>query len=511
MRAQVPLALFALTFTVCQGQTVIPDPLPELKYPPIARVAHVQGDVVVSFRQTSEGRTADVRPISGPPMLQGIAVENVKAWHFATTAEPAGQVHKVTFHFQLDPPIDGYDNQPMTKVELDGVGGIRVLSIFTTGLERSECPSTIDRVSPSAVISGDFVELHRWNEVVRVGADGSVAWEQGKESRNGHISRGEAKSLLEGFRTQAVWGLCGNYNQAGLMDGDGSSLKVRIGGREKSVSEYGDVAPPIFREVELAIDAAVDTHQWRHGDPRTESIVEITHEYLPKPGKTKLMDAAHRGDKAGVQAALAAGDKLTDVDASGWTPLMYAASSYGGSVVKEMLEAGAKVSERSKRGETALMASAVTGMADEDLLDAGADVNAVNDVGMTTLMLLAQHGEPDEITALLKAHADALKKDAARRTALDYLNAANCGRPIVQEKDPKWMTLGYSSCNALSDDNYQKSKQLLIDAGARATRVLTEGSDKASRPNRDSQRLLGTSYLPVGATVAGEPPQCSSR
>ena len=155
-------------------------------------------------------------------------------------------------------------------------------------------------------------------------------------------------------------GLCGDYNQAGLMDGGSSSFKVRIGGQEKSVSEYGDVAPPIFEELELAVDAAANTRQWRHGDPTTESIVEITFEYLPKPGKTKLMDAAHRGDKAGVQAAFAAGDKLTDLDASGWTPLMYAASSYGNSPVIEMLKAGVKVNVRSKRGETALMASAVT-------------------------------------------------------------------------------------------------------------------------------------------------------
>jgi len=257
------------------------------------------------------------------------------------------------------------------------------------------------------------------------------------------------------------------------MDGGSSSFKMRIGGREKSVGEYGDVAPPIFRKIEDAVDAAANTHQWRHGDPQTESIIEITHEYLPKPGKTALMDAAHRGDKAGVQAALAADDKLTDVDASGWTPLMYAASSYGDSVVSEMLEAGAKVNVRSKRDETALMASAVAGMADEDLLDAGADVNAINDVGMTTLMLLVQRGEPDQIKALLKAGADARKKDASGRTALDYLNAANCGRPIVQAKDPQWMTMGYSRCNALNGEDYQKSKQLLIDAGARATRVST--------------------------------------
>lgn len=471
----IPLTLFAL-LSVCDGQTVVPNRIPELKYPPIARAAHVQGDVIISFRKAPDGNTFDVTPVSGPAMLQGVALENVKAWHFAPPQDPESPIYKAVFHFQLTPPGNGFDdNQPTTKVELDGASGLRVLSIFTTGLERSECPSESERVPPSAVMNGDFVEVHRWNEIVRVDADGSVAWreqEQGKIQQRDHISLAEAKSLLEQFRTQAVWSLCGDYSQAGLMDGDGSSFKVRIGGREKNVGEYGDVAPPIFRKVQVAVDAAANTHQWRHGDPKTESIVEITHEYLPKPGKTKLMDAAHRGDKAGVQAATSSGDKLTDVDASGWTPLMYAASSYGNSPVIEMITAGANVNARSKRGETALMASAVTGMADQDLLKAGADVNAVNDVGMTALMLLVQRGEPDEIKALLKAGADAQKKDASGRTVLDYLNAANCGRPIVQAKDPQWMTVGYSRCNALDGDDYQKSKQLLLDAGARATQVF---------------------------------------
>lgn len=66
-------ALFATTFGVCQAQKVISDSLPGLKYPPIARAAHVEGDVVVSFRRTPEGRAVDVTPISGPAMLQGIA------------------------------------------------------------------------------------------------------------------------------------------------------------------------------------------------------------------------------------------------------------------------------------------------------------------------------------------------------------------------------------------------------------------------------------------------------
>jgi TonB family protein len=470
------MALFAV-FSVCREQTVTPDHFPDLQYPPLARLARIEGDVVVSFRQTPEGGTADVKPISGHPLLQRIAVENVKAWHFAPTAEIAGQDRQVTFHFRLDPPEDGYDEdrQPATKVEFDGPGGIQVRSVLTTGLDRSACPTASERVPPSAVMSGDFVEVQRWNEVVRVDADGSVAWrerERGKILGSGHIAPAEAKSLLEQFRTQTIWSLCGDYSQGGLMDGDRSSFEVRIGGRTKGVSEYGDSAPQVFRVAELAVDAAADTHQWRHGDPKTESIVEITYEDLPKPGKTKLMDAAQRGDEAGVRSAIAAGDKLTDVDASGWTPLMYAASSDGDSAVNEMLNAGADANARSMRGETALMASAVTGTADEDLLRAGADVNAVNDVGMTTLMLLAQHGDPDEIKVVLKAGADARKKDASGRTAIDYLNAANCGDPILQAKDPKWMTTGYSRCNALDVDDYHKSMQLLTDAGARATRTF---------------------------------------
>jgi hypothetical protein len=185
------------------------------------------------------------------------------------------------------------------------------------------------------------------------------------------------------------------------------------------------------------------------------------------------MDAILAGDKTGIQAALAMGDKITDADASGWAPLMYAAGSFSSSGEGELLQAGADVNARSKRGETALMAAAAAGMADEDIIHAGADVNATNDAGMTVLMLLSQRGRPDEIAILLKAGADARRKDAAGRTALDYLNAANCGRPIVTKRDPPGIIEGvvtYSRCNALRDD-YFKSKQLLIDAGARATRT----------------------------------------
>lgn len=49
------------------------------------------------------------------------------------------------------------------------------------------------------------------------------------------------------------------------------------------------------------------------------------------------MDAILAGDKTGIQAALAMGDKITDADASGWAPLMYAAGSYSSSGEGELL------------------------------------------------------------------------------------------------------------------------------------------------------------------------------
>jgi TonB family protein len=167
--------------------------------------------VVVSFRRSPEGKTVDVAPISGHPLLQGTAVENVKSWRFEPKAEFAEQAVRVTFHFRLDAPDNGYDDgQPATRVELNGTDGVQVISILTTGLERSECPTAAARVPPPAVINGDFVEVRRWNETIRIGAEGSALWEQGNNSQRGQIISTEAESLLQRFRASAVWALCGS-------------------------------------------------------------------------------------------------------------------------------------------------------------------------------------------------------------------------------------------------------------------------------------------------------------
>jgi ankyrin repeat protein len=181
------------------------------------------------------------------------------------------------------------------------------------------------------------------------------------------------------------------------------------------------------------------------------------------------MLAAVQGKPKDVEVALAAGDKLTDVDSSGWTPLMYAASAYGGTNVKLLLTRGAAVNARGPRGETALMFAALDGRADQHLLSAGADVNASTQDGVTALMLAAQCGDAEAIAALLKAGAEVSARDAKGRTAMDYLEAAHCGNRLVEESIGSM--IGYGSCNALGKDEFKRAHVTLERAGSRHTRV----------------------------------------
>jgi protein TonB len=77
---------------------------PKPSYPPIARAAHVWGDVRIAVLIDSEGKISEEKFISGPPMLQQAALEAVKHWTFTpfTTAGPTQEVVTVlTVPFRL--------------------------------------------------------------------------------------------------------------------------------------------------------------------------------------------------------------------------------------------------------------------------------------------------------------------------------------------------------------------------------------------------------------------------
>jgi TonB family protein len=61
------------------GLTSIQESTP-LNYPPIAKAAHVSGTVVLLATFDLTGKVTNVKPISGPLMLQGTAIDYVKRW-----------------------------------------------------------------------------------------------------------------------------------------------------------------------------------------------------------------------------------------------------------------------------------------------------------------------------------------------------------------------------------------------------------------------------------------------
>jgi len=311
---------------------------------------------------------------------------------------------------------------------------------------------------------------------VRVNLDGTVRWApasstNAKDMIEAKIAPESARQLIEDFRTPRFWGACKHYEKF-VTDSAGYGLEARINGRVKQTDEYADAAPDFIHELEYRIDEVTDTHRWRVGNPKDETMADIGSDaWLPKPGRTKLMSVAVDGKPDEMATAFANGDKITDVDSSGWIPLMYAASSYYSSDgVKFLLSKGANPNMRGPKGETALMFSALTRSIDEDLIAAGVDVNAATSEGVTALMLLAQGGEADELSTLLKAGADAKAKDAKGRTALDYLLAANCGDRIVDERVHWGMTLGYLACTAFNADDLKAARLVLERAGASQTR-----------------------------------------
>jgi hypothetical protein len=68
-----------------------------LLYPPIAKAAHVTATVVLLATFDLTGNVTSVKPVSGPLMLQGAAIEYVKHWQANSSTGPRECPVAVTF------------------------------------------------------------------------------------------------------------------------------------------------------------------------------------------------------------------------------------------------------------------------------------------------------------------------------------------------------------------------------------------------------------------------------
>lgn len=142
------------------------------------------------------------------------------------------------------------------------------------------------------------------------------------------------------------------------------------------------------------------------------------------PSDQKLLQAAHKGDLAGVQAALAAGANVNATSERGQTALMLAAPGGYTEIARVLIEAKANVNAHDGDGTTALMIATNfinTVEMVKLLIKAKANVNArTKGEGVTALMLASANGFEEIVTLLLKAKANVNARDKSNGTALSH-------------------------------------------------------------------------------------------
>jgi uncharacterized protein len=129
---------------------------------------------------------------------------------------------------------------------------------------------------------------------------------------------------------------------------------------------------------------------------------------------SEIADAAQRGDRSTVRAALARKADVNVAQIDGSTALHWAVERDDLEMAELLIRAGARVAARTREGVTPLQLAATNGSAPmiDRLLKAGADPNApLTPAGDTAVMMAARTGKPDVIRALVEAGANVNAKE----------------------------------------------------------------------------------------------------
>ena len=88
------------------GKVQAPKLLQEVQptYPPLAKQARIQGDVVIESVISTQGQVTQMKVVSGSPLLVGAAEQALEQWRYQPTllnGQPVAVDMLVTLHFQL--------------------------------------------------------------------------------------------------------------------------------------------------------------------------------------------------------------------------------------------------------------------------------------------------------------------------------------------------------------------------------------------------------------------------
>jgi hypothetical protein len=89
------------------------------QYPPIAKVAHVEGTVILMVRFSSDGSVDHITELSGPVLLRNASVASVKTWQANEYSGP--RECPIVLNFQLSYGADTCDTPPEPAVPYERI------------------------------------------------------------------------------------------------------------------------------------------------------------------------------------------------------------------------------------------------------------------------------------------------------------------------------------------------------------------------------------------------------
>jgi TonB family protein len=226
----------------------------EPRYPSLAQMAHIQGDVIVRVAVDENGKVTDAKPVSGHPMLIQEAVPAVKDWRFEPFLEegkavPVSTLVKVEFF--LGPGAELRRDYLQREVEC-------------TRLIDSKQFVPADKACKKALeIALKLPKSFEADKMRAYGNAGSAAY--------GLKRPGEA---LEYFKQQL------NFAEQALQSGNPQMIQVR-GNLAHAYVATGRLqeADAAYTETERAQDAAAQALESRRGQMKAESYKGVKTSY----------------------------------------------------------------------------------------------------------------------------------------------------------------------------------------------------------------------------------------
>ena len=238
--------------------------------------------------------------------------------------------------------------------------------------------------------------------------------------RHGRISRAAVEQLVADVRASGFFDLPGSYdNQPCLaIDNSEGNLRVRLGGREKSVGTCG--APPAVDKLMDEVDSLANVWRWVVYDPK-ELRNDIARGWKASDHVPNVMEDAITWDADELIRILASnGADVNGLDDSDDHFLMRAVALEKVKATRALLDLGADWRIESKEpGDSIAIEAAWRDPAIVKLfLEKGADPNALSNAGHTMLMSAASMARLASVKLLVDSGADLNVRNKRGETAL---------------------------------------------------------------------------------------------